>query len=60
MKQKRASIVTAEKHPTTPTVAGVVATAPAPTATVSDRFMQTLRQTLEHINETEWLVRHSP
>lgn len=33
---------------------------PQPTATVPDRFMQTLRQTLEHVDDQEWLEKHSP
>ena len=31
-----------------------------PIATVPDRFMQTLRQTLEHVDDNEWLEKRSP
>ena len=31
-----------------------------PTAPVPDRFMQTLRQTLEHVDDQEWLAKRSP
>ena len=31
-----------------------------PTAPVPDRFMQTLRQTLEHVDDHEWLEKRSP
>lgn len=31
-----------------------------PTAPVPDRFMQTLRQTLEHVDDQEWLEKRSP
>lgn len=31
-----------------------------PTAPVPDRFMQTLRQTLEHVDDQEWLNKRSP
>jgi tetratricopeptide (TPR) repeat protein len=31
-----------------------------PTAPISDRFMQTLRQTLEHVDDHEWLEKRSP
>lgn len=31
-----------------------------PSATVPDRFMQTLRQALEHVDDDEWLAKRSP
>lgn len=33
---------------------------PLPIATIPDRFMQTLRQTLEHVDDSEWLDKRSP
>lgn len=36
------------------------ATSSMPTSPHPDRFMQTLRQTLEHINEADWLEKRSP
>lgn len=61
MKQKRASTVaTNEPADSTPAEKFAAASTPAPTPAVSDRFMQTLRQTLEHINEDDWLVKNSP
>ncbi|MEZ4658702.1 MAG: hypothetical protein R2911_14120 [Caldilineaceae bacterium] len=60
MKQKRVSTYAASATALTDAVATAVAASPAPTADVSDRFMQTLRQTLEHINDDDWLVKNSP